>query len=529
VIAARALWWGAVALGLVIAWPALHAAFLSDDMGIVYWMNTWSKEGALWTTIFGKFARGFDVPSNYYRPLALVTFGLNQRLFGYEELPWHLTSFAFHIANAALVGAIARTLGADALRGALAAALFLLFPLSPEVVIWMAGRYDLLAVSGMLVAVLGHLRAKGWDRWRWISLVGFALGLAAKESAMTTPGLLVLASLFRGPPGESLLGRVLRAWRENWPVFLLFALYLALRIAIFGTALQVYPGSNPTAILNGSDVLARVLALTSIPQAAFRDAPWAGALALIAAALALLAAAFIAWRERNFAAAWLLPFAWAVLSLLALVPHLTGGTENGEGGRFYYATAAWLALALVPAIGLLRGWRQFAAGALLVGCFAFAQEHTLGHWARAGAAMKTLMRALESTASELTDEQFALAIIPDHIDSALFGRNAQGGIVWPPLQEKDLLQKIVPSLPEAIPAWPKGIADGLVALVKKRPSEPRLDALYCFEVSTGILHRAPVTPDWRNAQSFIRDAAAFARQSCGLSAGTSDPQRSFNV
>ena len=103
---ARLLWALFVAVALLIAWPALNGQFLSDDLAIMHWLLRWDAAGAFWSSIFAKFGAGLDVPSHYYRPLALITYGLDQRLFGWSPLPWHLTGYAIHIANAMLVGAV---------------------------------------------------------------------------------------------------------------------------------------------------------------------------------------------------------------------------------------------------------------------------------------------------------------------------------------------------------------------------------------------------------------------------------------
>lgn len=513
---ARGLWWSFVAVALVLAWPALNGQFLSDDLAIMHWLLRWDAAGAFWPSIFAKFGAGLDVPSHYYRPLALVTYGLDQRLFGWSPLPWHLTGYAIHVANALLVAAVARALGGDALRATTAAALFLFFPLAPEVSIWFSGRYDALAVTGMLIAVYAHLRADGFDRWRVLSLFGFVLGLSAKEAAMPTPGLLVLASLLRGPDGEMLVARAWRTTRECLPATVVFFAYLGLRLALFGSALQVYPDADPTAGMDVAELGRRIVALGSIPRFAFADAAFAGVLAVMATLIAALAAALAAWRARSFAAAWLLPMAWTVLSLASLLPHLGAVYPHGEGGRFYYATAAWLALALAPAIALLRGRGQTVAAVLLVAVYAFAQTHVLGHWARAGTAMTALMTALAEAAHGLGEDEFALAIVPDHMASVPFVRNAQGGVAMPPQQRTNLLPKLVPVLPVDLPTWPRRIAGGDVALIKQRDIAPRLDALFCFDARSNALVRAAQAPDWREAQAFTATTRAFAAAACDL-------------
>jgi len=503
-------------LALALAWPALNGQFLSDDFGIMHWLLRWDADGALWSSVFAKFAAGLDVPNHYYRPLALLTYALDQRLFGWSPLGWHLTGFAIHLGNAALVGGIARALGGDGLRSVTAAGLFLLFPLAPEVSIWFAGRYDALALSGMLIAVYGHLRATGFDRWRALSLFGFVLGLTAKEAAMPTPGLLVLASLLRSVPGELLPARLLRCARETWPVIALFFAYLGLRVVLFGSALEVYPGSDPGAAISLPEIARRLLALTVIPRAVFADAWLAGVLALAAMLLAAMLALREAWHARTVAAQWLLPAAWLSLSLLSLVPHLSGVLEHGEGGRFYYASGAWLALLMAGAVSPLRKRTATVAALLILAAFAVAHQHALAQWARAGDAMAKLLPQLSAAAAGLGDDEFALVVVPDHIGPVPFARNAQGGIVMPPQQATNLLPRLVPLLPEAIATWPQRIADGDVARIKQRDIAPRLDALFCFDPEHLRLHRAESVPDWRAAAHFSAAVATFARSACAL-------------
>lgn len=513
---ARIFWWTAVALGLLLAWPALQAPFLSDDLGIMQWILAWDREGGFWTVIGAGFSRGFDVPSHFYRPLASLTYAFDYFLYGFEPLPWHLTSYAIHVVNALLVGQIARALGGDALRAAAAAALFLLFPLAPEVVIWFSGRYDLLAVTGMLIALNGHLRAQGFDRWRVISLGGFALGLAAKEAAMQTPGLLVLVSLLCAPPGEPLRERILRALGETAPAVLLFLAYLGFRVKLFGSALQIYSGSDPTALPPWSVLVDRLAALGAIPRVVFSDALLPGLLVLAAIAIGMTLAAAVCRREGRLVSGWFLPVCCGLVSLLALLPHLHVGLSQGEGSRFFYATAPWLALMLAPALAWSHGPRSLALGAALLGCFALAQAPVLSQWGRAGEAMRALVPALGTTAATLEDDAFALVLVPDYIGTVLFGRNAQGGMATPPLQATNLLPKLVPVLPQDLPTWPKRIAQGDVAQIKGREIAPRLDALYCFNPVRYRLHRASPTPSWRDGANFVAAARAFARSACGL-------------
>lgn len=502
------------AAALALAWPALNGALLSDDIGIAIWILEREQSSGLWAAIGAKFFAGLDVQSNYYRPLAQLTFGMDATISGWSPLGWHLTTFALHLLNTAGVMAIALRLHPDARCAWLAAGIFVFFPLSAEVSIWSSGRYDALALTGMLIAVYGHLRADGYDRWRWLSLAGFVLGLMAKEAAMTTPGLLVLASFLRGPIGEGWLQRSLRTLRENLGAVVIFFAYLGFRYAVFGSALQVYPGTDPGSALSLGEIIHRLWALSIIPRAVFAPAPALGAMCLLVSLACVSAAAVGAWRARRFPEIWLLPLAWSAVSLLALVPHLQGVLENGEGGRFYYATSAWFALLAAGAASLLRGPVQLVVVVLVAGSFALAQRPLLGAWRDAGVSMHALLAELERVGETLPDDAVALVMVPDHVGPVPFARNAQGGIVMPPLQRTFLLSKIVPFLPQDLPAWPGRFAQDVVAQMKSDPTAgPRLDAVFCYDAAGRVLIRASRVPDWRNESAFQSEFREFVASS----------------
>jgi len=95
----------------------------------------------------------------------MASFGFNFTLTGADPFAWRLTNLALHLASGALVFAIARRFSIESgdrsnTGPSIAAAVFLLFPTSPEAVAWVSGRYDLLALLFML-ATLAFFSARG--------------------------------------------------------------------------------------------------------------------------------------------------------------------------------------------------------------------------------------------------------------------------------------------------------------------------------------------------------------------------------
>ena len=201
----------------------------------------------------------------YYRPVVRASLLAQKALHG--DRPG-----LFHLGNALLAGAAAAAafalLRAPALRidrtpAALAAALFAVHPVASSAVYPIAsGRETLLPAVLVLCAVAAWLRAR-----RGSAAIAFAAALLAKEQAVVTPMLFVLADLC-GISGEApaLRREAAREWvrRYAMPAALLLG-YFALRRAV------LEPGSLALAVL--SDPIAPLLSFVFGVQVAL--APFA--------------------------------------------------------------------------------------------------------------------------------------------------------------------------------------------------------------------------------------------------------------
>jgi hypothetical protein len=152
------------AVALVVFRRLAGAGFFHDD----------------WTLL----ARGAGVlppPPWPARPLAFdLYWRLLDPLPGYEPVVYTVTRFAVHLATGFVVSSIVRRLGGTVLAAWLAAAVYVLSPLAFEALYWAAAITDLLANLGLLLSVLGLLRAdrKGLA----LLLLGGVISLTSKET-----------------------------------------------------------------------------------------------------------------------------------------------------------------------------------------------------------------------------------------------------------------------------------------------------------------------------------------------------------
>lgn len=181
----------AVAAFLVYA-SSLGNGFVWDDAEfIVYNPALWGDPVSLFIGVYPNFV--IDA-APYYRPLTLLTFLIENRLYGLSPSPMHLVSVLLHAANAFLVYRLAIYFVTDRRGAFLAGLLFAVHPVNSEAVDFISTRNDLLATFFVLTAFILHLRSV-LDQKMKGAIAGSCFlfaGLLSKENALAILPVIVL-------------------------------------------------------------------------------------------------------------------------------------------------------------------------------------------------------------------------------------------------------------------------------------------------------------------------------------------------
>lgn len=159
------------------------------------------------------FQRGLFNPTKdaYYRPVFLVDFILESRLFGVNPAGYHFTNLLFHIISVILLFLFLKRIKIPPIDAFLLALLFAVLPVLTQAVAWIPGRNDMLLMIFFLssfILLLKYLEKPGY----FILAIHFLLivtALFTKETAIIIPVIMGGFSLFFVKSG----------WRRLvWPV-----------------------------------------------------------------------------------------------------------------------------------------------------------------------------------------------------------------------------------------------------------------------------------------------------------------------
>ena len=229
-------------VGLISYSPILKSFFLSDDFVLIGRV----LEGDLSVT-WGLGQGGF------FRPLIILSYVVDSRLWVTNSLGYHLTNVALHTLNSYLVFILSARLmrrnrhdPAISFRISVAAGLiFLLLPSHTEAVSWISGRTDLIATLFVLLALVVY---DSYQQQRHIpylaaTLVLFTLALFAKESALCLPVIIVAMEL--SPATSQEQASDFRRAIKTGGIFALILLgYFLVRYAAIGTFVGGYGASH---------------------------------------------------------------------------------------------------------------------------------------------------------------------------------------------------------------------------------------------------------------------------------------------
>jgi hypothetical protein len=358
------------AITLIAYWPVLDNTLLCDD----YYLLGMDR-----LHLFGGGGLG-DLSSLRWifyaeypvqlRPVILSVWLLISHFYGVEAWPTHLLNVVLHAANAWMIFWLLTRLKASRITAVLPALLFALTPIGPEAVTWSSGNVDLFPLFFLLLGFGAYslFLENGRKLWYAASLAAMAMALLSKEMAMIMVVLIPAMELLYGDVfrsrnnmGDTGSGRTLRqaAIRVS-PFLLLFAGYLALRLAILGTLAQ---GSQLPSITGGFEY--SPLFTISVLLAPFSNmyfhtyfiaAVSLYTLLLLVSSLVLVATGWSKAGKQTTRLWIFLVLAFAV-SLVPVSSYLVSGLnlDLARSHFLYISTAFFLSLV---SVGLLEfGWR----------------------------------------------------------------------------------------------------------------------------------------------------------------------------
>ena len=471
--------WRGIAIGLWVAVAACFAFlfapivggyFISDDFVPLVLLREWQDHGELGSRLAAKFASSLDAGENhFYRPLSYLTFGLNYLASGVEPAGWMSVNVVLHAASGVLAAALGVKLVPTEERarawaaGAAGAAMFLFAAPGGEVVAWISGRFDAMATFFTLAACVAFVSSRrAFDAAWWIALACGEAAVLSKESAAIMP-FAILALAFVVPPADAaptFVSKARVALVRAWPWLALALLYLLSRYLMFGTATRVYGGSDPLAVSHWGQALPKLpewLRGEFGPERRFY-----GIVALTALQVVLALA------SRGAARAAFAVASIVLLTLLLLLPHVAY-LPIGLGGRLFYQTLAFYAV--LATIGLAQARLRYLMWGATLGLWIFhaaAMHATMARWQGAYGEMRALVGALQAYDRALAPGEFALVVVPGPYDGIPFARNAQGGLMMPPLFEPRDAHHSLVQTEEELPELGGKVASGVVRTLRER-------------------------------------------------------------
>jgi hypothetical protein len=172
--------WASAAIVFVLALLAylnnLGNGFVYDDRFII--QESQVVQELDWASMVGSSYWGELVQAGLYRPLTLLSFGLNRAFGGPEPFGFHLVNNFLHATASVVVFYFAIALGAGRLTSLAAGVLFAVHPIHTEAVNGIVGRAEIFALLFLVSALLLFVRGRGTA----VAIL-LLLALLSKESA----------------------------------------------------------------------------------------------------------------------------------------------------------------------------------------------------------------------------------------------------------------------------------------------------------------------------------------------------------
>ena len=352
-----------VTVNLFLFLPAMRGDFVWDDLSLVT-ENMELKDPAFLSRFlrlpFGETdgvdpsAGGTFQRNEFYRPLTMLSYWIDSKIWGLNPAGFHLTNILLHVINALLLFLILQTLPWDRSLAFAAALLFSVFPLHFENVAWISGRTDLLSFLFAAAAILSLVRFSRFSGYGWLflSALFFLLALLSKENALAAGAAMAALLAYRS-----------RHWKE-WlprmsPLLLTVLFWLVLRQRAIGFPAVEFFGGRLAHFFSaiGYSLFRTVwpffLSVSVNSDFVFRDPLYVGA-GVTGAFFFFLSMVFLLAWDRRPPVHWFV-FTFGLLLLPSVLIVFSPDAVSSLGWRFLYVSSAVFVTGLTYlAKGLIR-------------------------------------------------------------------------------------------------------------------------------------------------------------------------------
>jgi pentatricopeptide repeat protein len=341
-------------------WPALRCGFLNYDDPAYVTANPSVQSGLNWQSLKWAFTTGHA--ANWH-PMTWLSHIIDFQIYGVNPWGHHLTSLLIHAANAVLLFLVLGKMTGAPGRSAFVAALFALHPLRVESVVWISERKDVLSGFFCVLTIWSYFKYQisKLKVFGFLSLLFFALGLAAKPMLVTLPCILLLLDYWP-------LKRPF-SWRwiaEKIPFLILAAACSVVTFLVQNPSQENFPTATRWA--NVPVAYVRYLSKIFWPfHLSFFYSYRAWPMSDVAGAVCLLAliSGVVVWRFRKqpyLAVGW----AWFVVMLVPVIGLVQVGSQS-MADRYTYLPSIGIAIMVVWALHEWVPGRPIAiVGVLLV-------------------------------------------------------------------------------------------------------------------------------------------------------------------
>jgi hypothetical protein len=432
--------------------PTLFNFFCGDDYIHVEWLARAVHDPSLiWRNFYGSWLD--DRCALYYRPFVSLSFVGDYLIWGENGLGFRITNILLLLAAAAMLFLIIRDLPKEKEAGQvtsdvqwalLASALFVLYPLHPEAIVWITGRVDCLVAALYLASVWCYIRWRRGNSWLWLAAGAMMMisALCSKEMGISLPLAFVAYEIVYGRlKGRHFSGRAVIA--ANVFFFCLLGFYFYLRSLFLGSAVGGW--NNALAVdwqsirVTWSEGFRKmILPLNDDVFHNRRTLAWAWDVLVLAVSAASLARFRLDKARARDACFFLLLFGACMLPVYKVF-NISGDLESS---RYAYLGTAPLCALISAWFGIDQTFSRFsgrvqtwltrasyvAAGLSLVLAFLVLRLNCLP-WRTAGQEANAVREALRLiNGANRTHKPIVLLEYPDNFEGAYVCRNAIVGL-----------------------------------------------------------------------------------------------------